>query len=599
MSEMEMSESMMSMGGVPSIHYARVIDTRLEAVSSNKVVYVLEEGSATTSYNPLQSSSHSLQNTSFNLNNIATYTARDSRLTVTMQCSVTITCQNTTAGPLNIINSDNFGLRQYSLNRGISNINHQINQASRNMNTNDILDGIARINLYPEMENFYENTMPDFVDSYSAASGTNFSPLASYSSSLAGDGVFKPRTTGWFISSATGSNTLAAGASGSVVLTVNFYEPLITPFTNISKAEKQALYAITGEFISINWVPDLFNNMFCFFPGALTLLNGVVAFTNSAQLNCIYLTPKDNTILQVPKESVYPYNEYSIFSNNITQGVPVAAFTQVVNVNSQVCNFTNVPYLIMVYARLSNNSRTCQTADKYLTIQNLTCTMDNGLPQLAGANVNQLFDISVRNGLVMPRPCFRGDNLTQSVSTIVPSLYGCGSVLVINPALDLSLKSGDTTGSPGRYIFNVSNATFINNTATAFPTITLYVVGINKALLRRVGSQYNNSLLQIPGNVVDICRGLPAIAHQEYKNSKHSNGFFFGGGVSDLFKKAYAMGTTAYDFGKSHYGDLKDAYNIGKKLVHDVQQSGAGMGKSRLFGSMVRPNKQSSNIYYQ
>ena len=42
--------------------YARILDTRLEAISDNQVCYALKEGSAVTSFVPLQSSSHNINN---------------------------------------------------------------------------------------------------------------------------------------------------------------------------------------------------------------------------------------------------------------------------------------------------------------------------------------------------------------------------------------------------------------------------------------------------------------------------------------------------------------------------------------------------------
>jgi hypothetical protein len=48
--------------------YARVLDTRLEAVSENKICYALKEGAAVQSFVPLVASSFSNQNITFNLN---------------------------------------------------------------------------------------------------------------------------------------------------------------------------------------------------------------------------------------------------------------------------------------------------------------------------------------------------------------------------------------------------------------------------------------------------------------------------------------------------------------------------------------------------
>jgi len=48
--------------------YARLLDTRLEALSENRVCYVLKEGSAVQSFVPLVASSFSNQSITFNLN---------------------------------------------------------------------------------------------------------------------------------------------------------------------------------------------------------------------------------------------------------------------------------------------------------------------------------------------------------------------------------------------------------------------------------------------------------------------------------------------------------------------------------------------------
>lgn len=589
------------MSQYPITQYVKITDTRLEAISSNKVVYVVEEGASVASYNPLQSSSHSVQNTSFNLNNISDFTCRDSRMCITMQMNLALTCFNADlVNSATIINSSNFGFKQYPVNRAVSSIQHQINQASITLNTNDILDAITRVNLHPDASDFYENTQPDLIDSYANANGSNFNPLNPYSTTLAGDGVYKPRTTGWRISG--GSNVVAPNSNGTVNITCDFYEPLITPFNNVSKKERQGLYAITGELLNINWVSDLFNNVFAFNPYLVTIVSSVVTFTNSAQLNLIYLTPKENTIVEIPRESAYPYNQYSIFSNTITQGVPVMPHTPLVNVNSQIVSFTNLPAKVLVYARLSNGARTCETPDKYLSISNINLTFDNGAPQLNGANNNQLYDISVRNGLVMPRQCFRGDSLSESILS-QPKLFGCGSVLVLDPCLDFGIKAGDSIGTGGRYIFQVNNAQFLNNTDTAFPQITLYVIGVTNALLKRVGSMYTNDLLTTPPGIVDLARALPSVSHSDYMEAKHSNAFL-GSGIGDWFKKTYDMGTRAYDWANKNKDNLTKAYNVGKSLLGGINVGGINVGgeidmgnsKSRLFGNMVRPVKN-KNFY--
>lgn len=579
--------------------YARILDTRLEAISENQVCYALKEGSATTAFVPLQSSSHNINNTTFNLNNISDFTGRDSRLMLNLGVVATLRVSNSTDANVNFVQADNLGLKQFPLNRCIASVQHQINQASYTLNTNDILDGIARINLLPEDCNFFENTQPDLVDSYASATGTELNPIASYSSTIAGDGIYKPRTLNLKVEVSADGITWVAGVvipanavNYYVRITAQLYEPLITPFNNISSMDARCLYAITGELINIQWVSQLWDNMFAYYtPAGLEITSSAVSLGTQATLNCIYLTPKEDTIAQIPRESIYHYNDYSIFTNAVNGGQPIAGGQILYNVASQVVNFTNLPQKILVYVRLSNGSRTTETPDKYLKLQSLQVSFDNGLPQFAGATPSQLYDISKRNGLQMPRACFQQEALNY-LNEVDGELYGCGSVMVIDPCLDLGIRPSDTTGSGGRYIFQLQNSTFVNATDTEFTSATLYVVGVNSAVLERVGSQYRNYLLTTPPDVINQVRSLPPISLKMYNRSAHANSFLMGGGIGDWFKKAYSMGTRAYDFAKKHQGEAKQIYDIAKTAL------GKGVDRgTRLFGANPRPQKQIS--FYQ
>ena len=289
---------------------------------------------------------------------------------------------------------------------------------------------------------------------------------------------------------------------------------------------------------------------------------------------------------------MYHYNDYSIFTNAVNGGLPVTAGTTLYNVASQVVNFTNLPQKILVYARLSNGSRDTTTPDKYLKIQSIQVSFDNSLPQFAGANPDQLYDISKRNNLQMPRTCFKQERLNY-LTEVENDLYGCGSLMVIDPCLDLGIRPSDTTGSGGRYIFQLQNSIFVNATGTDFPSVTLYVVGVNSAVLERVGSQYRNYLLTTSPDVINHVKKLPPISYKMYMRSAHANSFLMGGGIGDWFKKAHNFGTRAYDFAKSKMGDINQGINAIKSLSdagHKLVGNGIDRG-TRLFGANPRPSK--------
>jgi len=249
-----------------------------------------------------------------------------------------------------------------------------------------------------------------------------------------------------------------------------------------------------------------------------------------------------------------------------------------------------MPNKILVYARLANASRTTQTPDKYLSLQSISVTLDNGLPVFNGASPDQLYDVSKRNALQMPRACFK-QLLLNNANEVDGGLYGCGSVMVIDPAIDCGTRPSDSNGSGGRFIFQVQQTTYKNNTEIDFPAVTLYVVGINAGVLQRVGSQYRSFLLTTPPDIINEIKSLPAISYKMYNNARFANSFLMGGGISDWFKKAYNLGTRAYDLAKEKVPEIRQGieavqqlHQAGKKLL------GHGLDRgTRLFGDNVRP----------
>lgn len=516
-------------------NYFKVVDNRLDAWSDNKVDYVFKEGPQNVAYVPLTSSSHSNAGTNFSLNNIGEYNCRDSRLCMTCPVTVTIPVTNSTGGDLSFINADNFGFRQFPLNSIIQNNSHTINQASYSLNTSEILNMISRVVMHPDDMNFYENTMPDLIASYAKATGSNLNPLAPYTSNLEGESVWKPRTVGFSIT----GNVIPANTTQDVVITCNLYEPLIDPFTNISSVSKSGLWSVTGEQIQIVYTPDLWSNMFSLgnIQTGLTFTAPAVSLGANATLFCIYLTPYQHMVPQIPKESVIPYNNYQYFLTNV--GAVTNGST--VSISSQVATVTNMPSKFIIAAVPSVGSRSVTLPNVYLTINNVSVSIDNGQPQLSAANNNQLFDISRESGLSMSRQAFLGQSLNSSLNasdpTNNPILAGCGSVLVLEPS-QLGVRSGLAQGSVGKFIFQVLNISLTNNTGADLSNVTLYVIAVSNAVLHRRGTEYTNYLLNSPDNITQISRSLPMVKNSEYQNALNRNAFLSGSGVKDFFRKA-------------------------------------------------------------
>jgi len=567
-----------------SMHVSKVVDTRLGAHSNATIDYVAEQGAMNVVYFPLQSTSSSTQSTNWNLNNIADKTCRDSRLCVSGTVTLTMNFTNTTGNPINAIQADNFGTKSWFFNRAISSITHKINGATENYNNNQIIDAISRVYADTENVDFFDNLQPDLTNTYSAATGSNLNPLASYSSSIQGDGIYKPRTLNYSIVS---GNAISANATGAVVVSLNFYEPLVSPFSSIAKKDGEGLYAINGETINVNYITDLFNNMFAYYaPDGLTPGATTVSFGNILTLNCIYLTPYAEMSNQLPHQSVYHYNYYQTFTNAI--GAFPSSSSQI-TVASQTISVTNVPSKILIYARLSDGNRLASIPDTYLNILRAQISFDNGQNVLQGANADQLYDISVRNGLVMPRAVWKQQALNTSISP--PALYGCGSILVVDPVLDCSVRPDITTASPGRFVIQVPSLIVQNNTGIDLAGCSLFVVCVNNAVLERNGSEYTSRLLSMPSALFESAKELPAVSQALFADQKHDNMFLGGGKVSDFFKKALKLGKTgvskALDWAVAHPNEVKQGVDVGRQFL------GVGEGVRHVA------HKKRMDLFYQ
>lgn len=588
-------------------HFVKVVDTRLDTHSNRTTCYVLGEGAQNVSYIPLVANSYSNQNVNFNLNNIATQTCRDSRLELVCSFVATLPVRNTSNVALNVINSDNFGFRSYPLARSMASIQQKINSASYTLNTNEIIDALTFINAVPKNANFYDNTQPDCVDNWANASGSSLTPIGPYTNTLQGNGVYKNRSLNYEIIS---GNTVQANSNGTVIIQGTLVEPLVSPFNNISREDETGLYAIQGELISIQWVSNLFNSMFAFvLPTGISFqpnsvptcaLNGVgyTGVFTPPTLNCIYLTPYEDQIPKIPKQSIYHYNDYVVYNNNIASNV---APNGVANLVSQVAQFTNVPQYILIYARPSNSVREslagCGIPDVYLTIENLSIQWDNGQPIFSQASTHQLYNVSERNGLCMNREQFMGKLLNESlVASGAAPIHGVGSILVVSPTLDLSARPRTTAGSPGRYVMQITQGTARNNTSQTFASVDLYIVGITSGILERISSEYRNYLLNISDRQLYQARMASPITRKLFMSQKFSNAFLSGGGISDFIKNlassAYGLAKKGASAGLNYLQNNPALLQQGVKMARQA----VGLG-GRAFKDVRQPRDM--DLFYE
>lgn len=574
-----------------SVDYARVIDTRLE--NSEDITYVVQEGAQNINVIPIISSSNTTTSTTWNSNNTAPNVMRDSRMIVQGQVTFTLSVTNSDGvNAHDFWTGSNLGTKQYPWNR-CTTIQHQLNNASYTYQNYLYLNDVARVKVCPKELNFYNSTQPDFIDTYSAASLSEISPLTSYTSTIGGDGVYKPRSLGINVT----NNSIAAGATEDVTVTYDIYEPLISPFTTISKRQGRAAVGVTSEIITATYVPDIWNNMMAWYDasgGNLTINSVSVSFGSSMSLIVNYLIPTKEYTKRIPRMSIQPFNQFFLTPTPLNNGVGINAGASITT-SSLVANFQNVPDLILVYAKPQAGNTTVNTPDKYLLIEGMQAQFNNGPTCFSNLGPDQFYDLSVKNGLSMPREVFKQSQLNSNL-TGATAVYGCGSVVCIRPSYDLQLQEGLTVGSMGKHVFQLTNITLTNNTATNFPACNLYIVGVMLAQLKRDGITYTQELVSVPNNVLEFAKNLSPMAHDEYMDQLDSNLFLSGGSFKSFFKKLWKgvkkganYAVKGLDYGVRHADDIAKIVNTGMKLAPLV-----GLGDEEEEGEGMKPRKRMS-----
>jgi hypothetical protein len=126
---------------------------------------------------------------------------------------------------------------------------------------------------------------------------------------------------------------------------------------------------------------------------------------------------------------------------------------------SQTISFNNVqmsqiPTKIIICARKNLSEQNCNDSNSFLAIDAINMNFNNKSGLLSSAQPQQLYEMSRKNGYHSNYYEFSGRGATgnvQSGASNVNTIATSGSIIVIDPALDLSLGPAYTDSSTGQY----------------------------------------------------------------------------------------------------------------------------------------------------
>lgn len=227
-------------------------------------------------------------------------------------------------------------------------------------------------------------------------------------------------------------------------------------------------------------------------------------------MNVQFLTPSLDVPL--PPKSVVPYME---FPRYITQQQNGIAAPGVIQLQSQTITLPQIPDLLLIYVKASKatgypDPQSPEYGDCYMPLANsfnsavknpLSVNFDNFSGLLSSHTTEELYQMSVANGLQMPWNTWSGSAYSENATPAGQLLYGAGlpanpyqiagqsrstvgGFLVLKPSKDITLQPGQAPSLVGNFTlqFNLS----VVNTFGYPVTPTLYVITANSGFFESI-----------------------------------------------------------------------------------------------------------------
>lgn len=233
---------------------------------------------------------------------------------------------------------------------------------------------------------------------------------------------------------------------------------------------------------------------------------GASAPFENPQINIQYLTPSLDVPL--PAKSIVPYMDYPRYISQPagTTIAPTLAsdITTSTGIQSQTITLPAIPDLLIIYVRPQSITAT-NVGDYLLPITNISVNFDNFAGLLSSHSQEQLYRMSVQNGLEMDWDQWRGyASYSSSAGALTPT-SGTGAAvgaagyqslamntqaltggpLVLKPGRDIVLQAGQAPSLVGNFTlqFNLQVQNFTNNNVA---NAQVYVIAVNSGYFETI-----------------------------------------------------------------------------------------------------------------
>jgi hypothetical protein len=422
----------------------------------------------------------------------------------------------------------NVALAPFPLHQSVSTMTATINDTVSTMNTSDVLNEVLRF--VNQKKNRLQRTCPTMLDKYadySQCANLANNPQNSYSNATDYDNV--PNGAFWDVvftdaqgNELVGDNAVgypsALPASGKNVVNVRYRNgiPVVSAGGNTLTAKNYDIYVRYKSTEKLVLSPFIFSEE-CGDETGLFGMNNIQLVMNfqnpnkllrllpkqsivgtpaplaaglsisdlryrtsnpwvNPVLNCLFITPSLD--LALPPKSVVPYLEYPRYLSNFQNKTIPANSTDLLQ--SQTIVLPQIPDMLVIYCKAgqlgANATNTPQFGDFYLPLDNITMNFDNYSGLLSSHTREQLYNISVDNGLEVDWNAWNG--LSSKSSVDVGKLNTVGGFLVLRFGKDIQLQSAQAPSVVGNYTLQFT-VRANNRFDVAASNITLFTMTVN------------------------------------------------------------------------------------------------------------------------
>ena len=543
-----------------------VYEPRLEL--NNQRSFVIVKGGQTVTYQQYPATAYSTSSFNFITNPPGRKNVLDRVAIIEVDVNLAFSGPGDGSGTL-MIQSGRDAFRAYPISSITQTLTCQINGFPVTIELSDVAHLLSRFHTNMENKNSYLSIFPQMEDNYqnyADADNANNNPLAPYHT----NSTQQPRGAYPMVIT---NNT---NTSANVRATLREYITL-PPFifdgheagglTNLDTLQFD--FTLSTALARI-WSRSTANHV--------PISNGgiTVTFPSAPKLFLGWITPR--LTQEIPRVMTYPYFQISryVSSGNDELGPNASNDLQ-----SQVIQFSSIPRKLYIFAKQSNtiinNSVQNQVkyTDTFLKITKININWDNIDGVLSGASPNNLYELSVANGMKMPFVEWNGLSYDcgQNVGSTPVTLGLSAGPVCLELGKDLGLRDNQAEGMLDKINFQVTvSVTNVNQTETLKPD--LYVVAVYDGVLEifdnsaraYIGVINGHDILTVPVN------------HEVSYNSLEK---IYGGDFFSKFK----------DIAGKVVSGLKQSKaisNILGAVPHPYAQVGSNIARSLGFGEGAR-----------